>query len=95
MLGDLDRRGAILALARLHGHELNMADFAKAAELSGQPAKQLRIDLEGLGLIRVRETPVRGATLMTISLTPLGEEVARHLIAIDEILKKPRERSRK
>jgi DNA-binding MarR family transcriptional regulator len=62
--------------------------FTNAADLTESTAKQLREDLERAGLLSVEEIPVRGAKQLRISLTPLGREVAQHLVAAEEALKR-------
>jgi DNA-binding HxlR family transcriptional regulator len=87
---DLARRGAISVLAALGRKEpLSMEEFTAASGISESPAKILREDLQQMGFIAVEEIPIRGASKQfNIRLTPLGREVAQHLVAVEQALKR-------
>lgn len=84
----------LLHLAR--NEPINMSQFTRASHLVPDRAKVLRQELESYGLIDVKVVRVQGpAEILEIQLTPLGREVASHLIAIDDVLARPDERGGK
>ncbi|HEX2022539.1 MAG TPA: hypothetical protein VHH36_07485 [Candidatus Thermoplasmatota archaeon] len=87
-INDLARRGAISVLAELGRKEkLTMRDFTTSSSLVADRAKILREELRELGLIDVRIVYKQGALeLYEISLTPLGRAVAKHLVAVADVL---------
>lgn len=88
-LADLARRGGLLVLAALAESDyLTMAQVQQVSGLTQQPARDLRLVLLGIGLVDVEEIPVRGATELRLRLTPHGREVAKHVVAIRDILER-------
>lgn len=89
-LETLTRRGrAFLVLARMARHEgpVSMTAFARASLLAAERARLLREDLEALGLVVVEAREARGPVeVLSIRLTPLGREVAAHVLAIEDLL---------
>lgn len=89
-LDQLARKGrsfsVLCALGR--GEPFNMSQFTKASQLVPDRAKILREELKGHGLIAVTVVRVQGpAEILDIRLTPLGRDVARRLVEIDDTLK--------
>lgn len=89
-LDQLARKGrsfsVLCALGR--GEPFNMSQFTKACHLVPDRAKVLRKELVSHGLIVANVVRVQGpAEILEIRLTPVGREVAKHLIAVDEVLK--------
>lgn len=76
------------ALTRLARKEpVNMRQFTVASQLSSTAAKALRLELERLGLVAAKVLRSQGATeVYEISLTPLGRQVALHLVAVRDLL---------
>ena len=88
-LDELARRGRALPVLALLATEesINMSQFTRATKLVPDRAKQLRLDLEGFGLIDVAVVRSQGAAeILDIRLTALGREVAEHVVAIREAL---------
>lgn len=88
-LDELARKGrSFSVLCALGRHEpVNMSQFTKASHLVPDRAKVLRQELAGYGLIDVTVIRVQGpAEILEIRLTPLGREVARRLVEVDNIL---------
>lgn len=87
-INDLARRGAISVLAELGRKEtLTMREFTASSSLVADRAKILREELRELGLIDVRIVYKQGALeLYEISLTTLGKAVAKHLVAVADVL---------
>lgn len=73
-----------------------MGDFEIASGLTSVHAKNLRIHLQGLGLLEVEELRHRGLQLLEITLTPLGTEVGELFARAQDILLRasPKEDSR-
>jgi DNA-binding HxlR family transcriptional regulator len=89
-LDELARKGrsfsVLCALGR--ADPVNMSQFTKASHLVPDRAKVLREDLKAHGLIDVSVVRVQGpAEILDIRLTPLGREVAKRLVEVDDLLK--------
>lgn len=89
-LDELARKGrsfsVLCALGR--AEPVNMSQFTKSSHLVPDRAKVLREELKAAGLIDVTVVRVQGpAEILEIRLTPLGREVARRLVEVDDILK--------
>lgn len=86
----LSRRGrAFLTLAHLGRRDasVTMTEFTQASRLVPEVARALREDMEGWGLVESEVLGRRGAVeLLSIRLTPLGREAARHVVALDDLL---------
>lgn len=64
-----------------------MTEFTHASRLVPEVARTLREDMEGWGLVHSEVLGRRGAVeLLSIRLTPLGREAARHVVALEELL---------
>ena len=89
-LADIARGGAVLVLVRLGRKEpITNRELIEAAGGTDFYARQIRGDLVDAGLIEVEEVPISGATRQyNIRLTPVGREVARKLVEVDEVLKR-------
>lgn len=89
-IADLAGRRAIVVLAELGKRgKMSMAEFVEASTVTFVHARKLRLDLEKFGLVATEEIASRGAMReYEIRLTPLGREVAKHLVAVDEALRK-------
>lgn len=80
-------RALRVLLALGHQGSLNMRRFVEASGHARQHAQALREDLLRLGLVSVEKLGGHGnAGELSISLTPLGERVTAHLLAIEEAL---------
>ena len=89
-LDELARKGrAFSVLCALGRSEpVNMSQFTKASHLVPDRAKVLREELKAKGLIDVSVVRVQGpAEILEIRLTALGRDVAKHLVAVDDLLK--------
>ena len=89
-LDELARKGrsfsVLCALGR--AEPVNMSQFTKSSHLVPDRAKVLREELKAHGLIDVTVVRVQGpAEILEIRLTPLGREVARRLVEVDDLLK--------
>lgn len=70
-----------------------MKEFVEASELTFDAARRLRADLELLSLVTTAEVAAEGARReFAISLTPLGRELAKHAVAMEEVLRRYEER---
>lgn len=70
---------------------VNMTEFTDASELFPNYAKRLREELETMGLIDVTVVRRQGpAEILEIRLTPVGREVAKRLVEIEELLQDAR-----
>lgn len=89
-LESISRRGrALLALAHLARREgaVTMTEFTHASRLVPEVARSLREDMETWGLVHSEILGRRGAVeLLSIRLTPLGREAARHVVALEDTL---------
>ena len=89
-LEDLAHRGrAFLVLAHLGRREnaVTMTEFTHASRLVPEVARTLREDLERWGLVRSEIVGRRGVVeLLSIRLTPLGRELARHVMTLETLL---------
>lgn len=90
-LEDLGRRGrTFLVLASLARKEdaVTMTEFTHASRLVPEVARMLREDLERWGLVESEVVGRRGVVeLLSIRLTPLGRDVATHVLALDDRLR--------
>lgn len=90
-LEDLGRRGrAFLVLATLARKDgaVTMTEFTHASRLVPEVARMLREDLERWGLVQSEIIGRRGVVeLLSIRLTPLGRDVATHVLALEERLR--------
>jgi hypothetical protein len=90
-LEDLGRRGrAFLVLATLARKEgaVTMTEFTHASRLVPEVARMLREDLERWGLVESEIIGRRGVVeLLSIRLTPLGRDIAAHVLALDDRLR--------
>ena len=90
-LEDLGRRGrAFLVLASLARKDepVTMTEFTHASRLVPEVARMLREDLERWGLVESEIVGRRGVVeLLSIRLTPLGRDIAAHVLALDERLR--------
>lgn len=93
-LEDLGRRGRTLLVLACLGRSsgpLTMAEFTRASQLVPEVARALREDLEKWGLVESEVIGQRGVVgRRAIRLTPLGRALARHTLAMDDILVKAR-----
>ena len=90
-LEDLGRRGrALLVLAHMarKDESVTMTEFTHASRLVPEVARMLREDLECWGLVHSEVVGRRGVVeLLSIRLTPLGREVAVHVLALEDRLR--------
>lgn len=82
------RAARVLRALAVRGH-LNQRGFAEASDHSPEQAKALRDALEQCGVLAVRALPGHGrAGVKEIRLTPMGREIAEHLAAIEDIVRR-------
>lgn len=97
ILRDLSRRGALPVLAELarqHPAPLGAMGFARASGVEAGTASRVRDELQQMGLIDASPSKQQGAiTQYEIRLTPLGKQVADHVLAIDGLLRDTRKRA--
>lgn len=89
-LDELARKGRSFSVLCALGRTdpVNMSQFTKASHLVPDRAKVLREELKAHGLIDVTVVRVQGpAEILDIRLTPLGREVAKRLVEVDDLLK--------
>lgn len=89
-IDELARKGrnfsVLCALGR--SEPMNMSQFTKASHLVPDRAKVLREELEEHGLIAVKVVRSQGpADILEIKLTPMGRDVARLIVAADDVLR--------
>jgi hypothetical protein len=65
---------------------LNMRRFAMASQTAPRRARRLHAKLRDLGLVETAYREQGVAQLHEIRLTPLGHDVARHVLAIADAL---------
>ena len=86
----LERPRAARVLRALARREpLNQREFAEASDHSPEQAKALRDALERVGVIAVKALPGHGrAGVKEIRLTPVGREIAEHLVAVEDLARR-------
>lgn len=90
-LADLAPRGRLFrALLTLHRRgPLTATEFQAACDVTSATARELRdLGVES-GLLAVRTLFTRGPVdVLEVTLTPLGREVAGHLVAADDAMRR-------
>ena len=89
-LSDLARKGVAPVLAALYrAGTMNAGEFKYASGMVD--TRELRRDLEEMGIIQVEDVGYRALSSLRIQLTTLGEGVGKHFAAIEDELDKSKD----